>query len=67
MAMEERHAKKKKILGCTPISISHPSVAVTTNLESARSTVLFNLKLGALSDDEPIGPTGTQAGHSVGG
>lgn len=37
------------------ISIVHPSVVRITNLECARSTAFFNLKLGVLSDDERIG------------
>ncbi len=37
--------------GHTPISIVHPSVVINTNLESTRSTVLFELKPGEPSDD----------------
>ncbi len=44
-------------LGHTPISIFYPSVVVITNLECTRSTIYFDLKLGALSDGEQIGTT----------
>ena len=44
-----------ELLGRTPISIAYPSIVVITNLECARSTVYFNLKLGGLSDDERNG------------
>ncbi len=46
-----------ELLGHTPISIVFPSVVVTTHLESVRSTIYFELKPGALSDDEQIGTT----------
>jgi hypothetical protein len=40
------------ICGQTPISIAYPSIVGITNLKRPRSAVFFNLKLGALSDDE---------------
>ncbi len=44
-------------LGRIPISIVNASVVVITNLECKRATIYFDLKLGALSDDEQIGTT----------